>query len=176
VIVSRKKIFHLALFTGCALMLPLIANRVSDEFSWKILDFVACGVLVFGCGLAYQLVTSNPVGIAYKAAAGIAIIAAFLLVWVNLAVGIIGSGPVNALYAAVPIVGAVGAAMARLRPQGMSRALFATALVMALVPPIALMLGTSDFSPGVLPVFAINSLFVLLFVGSAMLFRRAQHR
>lgn len=58
----------------------------------------------------------------------------------------------------------------------MARALFATALAQALVPVIALIIwnpqGTS-WSPGVLAVFSPNTVFVLLFAGSAFLFRRA---
>lgn len=172
-IASQKNILHTTLLTACALILPLVGNGVSDEFNWTVFDFAVWGALVFGAGLAYQLLTSRTAGIAHKAAAGIAVITAFLLVWVNFAVGIIGDGPANLMYFGVPLLGFIGAAIARLRPRGMARALFATALAMALVPILALISGTSDFRPGVLPVFIINFAFVLLFIGSAMLFRRA---
>lgn len=173
VIASQKNILHTTLLTACAFILPLVGNRVSDEFNWTVFDFVIWGMLVFGAGLTYQLLVSRTAGVAFKAAAGIAVMTAFLLVWINLAVGIIGDGPANLMYFGVPLVGLIGAAIARLRPHGMARALFATALAMALIPVFALIFGTSDFRPGVLPVFIINSVFVLLFSGSAMLFQRA---
>ena len=169
----QKGITRLVLVTGSLLLIPLIAMQVSNEWNWDGFDFVFAATLIFGTGLAYQLVARRSAAFAYRAAAGVALATAFLLVWVNAAVGIIGDGPVNLMYLAVPLVGIIGASIARLEPQGMSRALFATALVMALVPVIALLIGTPDFSPGVVAVFILNFIFVMLFVGSALLFRRA---
>lgn len=172
-IASQKNILHTTLLTACALILPLVRNGVSEGFNWTVFDFAVWVALVFGAGLAYQLPNSRTASIAHKAAAGIAVITAFLLVWVNLAVGIIGDGPANLMYFGAPLVGFIVAAIARLSPHGISRALFATALAVALVPILALISGTSDFRPGLQPVFIIDSAFVLLFIGSAMLFRRA---
>jgi hypothetical protein len=80
------------------------------------------------------------------------------------------------MYFGVPIVGIIGAAVARFRPHGMARALFATALAQALVPVIALVIWNpqvTSWAPGVLRVFGLNAFFVALFVASALLFRRA---
>jgi hypothetical protein len=73
-------------------------------------------------------------------------------------------------------IGLAGAAIARLRPSGMSMALFATALAQFLVPVIAVMIWRPDFSPGVVQVFGLNFCFVLMFAGSALLFRHAGNR
>ena len=70
-------------------------------------------------------------------------------------------------------VGIIGAIIARFRPHGMARALFATALAQALVAVIALIFGLGlPWSPPV-EILALNGFFVALFVGSAMLFRHA---
>jgi hypothetical protein len=75
-------------------------------------------------------------------------------------------------------VGIIGAFIARLRPQGMARALFATSIAQALVPAIALIIvkppvhSTEELFE-VLKVLTLNAFFVLLFVGSGLLFRRA---
>ena len=55
------------------------------------------------------------------------------------------------------------------------RALFATALAQMLVPVIALIAWrpSLDDAPGILGVFMLNAFFVMLFVVSALLFRRA---
>jgi hypothetical protein len=76
---------------------------------------------------------------AYRSIVGVALAAAFLLVWVNLAVGIIGTEDylANVMYVGVLAVGIIGAIIARFRPHGMARALFATALAQALVAVIA---------------------------------------
>src|ERR687895_135885 len=92
---------------------------------------------------------------AYRFAVGVALAAAFILVWLSLGVGIIG------------------ALIARFRPHGMARALFATALAQALVAVIALIFGLGlPWSP-LVEILALNGFFVALFVGSAMLFRHA---
>src|ERR687895_1422202 len=112
---------------------------------------------------------------AYRAAVGVALAAAFVLVWLSLGVGIIGADgdPANTMYFGVLAVGIIGAIVARFRPHGMARALFATALAQALVAVIALIAGLGlPWSPP-LEILALNGFFVALFVGSAFLFRYA---
>ena len=116
---------------------------------------------------------------AYKSAVGLALAAAFLLFWVNGAVGIIGNegNHANLMYFGVIAVGIIGAFIARLEPRGMARALFVTALAQMLVPVIALMIWppqiTSWGAAGVVGVFVLNAFFATLFLGSAWLFRKA---
>src|SRR5688500_20220430 len=78
----------------------------------------------------------------YRFAVGVAVGAAFILVWLSLGVGIIGKDgdPANLMYFGVLAVGIVGALIARFRPRGMARALFATALAQTSVAAIALIL------------------------------------
>jgi hypothetical protein len=80
--------------------------------------------------------------------------------------------PATGMYFGVLAVGLIGALIARFRPRRRARPLFVMALAQALVPVIALIIGTPDFAPGVVQVFCVNAVFVMLFVGSAMLFRR----
>jgi hypothetical protein len=58
----------------------------------------------------------------------------------------------------------------------MASALVASGVVMVLVPAIALILGTPAFANGVLAVFSLHAFFAMLFVGSALLFKRAAHK
>jgi hypothetical protein len=88
-------------------------------------------------------------------------------------VGIIGDSDFNMLYVGVPMVGIIGALIAGFRAPGMALALFVTAGAQALVPVVAMIIAEPDFSPGVVQVFVLNTVFVLLFVGSGLLFRRA---
>jgi hypothetical protein len=116
--------------------------------------------------------------LAYRLAAGLALGAALLLIWINLAVGIIGSEdePANLLYGGVLAVGLIGAILARFQTQGMARALLATAAAQVLVAVIALAAGWGAGSPNwPLPLLAITGFFVALFGGSALLFRQAAH-
>jgi hypothetical protein len=93
----------------------------------------------------------------------------FTLFWINGAVGIIGSedNPANVLYGGVLAALLIGTIVARLEPQGMTRALFATALAQALVPVIALVIWTPEVSSGIVQVFMLNAFFVTLFAASA---------
>ncbi len=111
----------------------------------------------------------------YRWAVGVALAAAFLLVWLSLGVGIIGADgdPANRMYFGVLAVGILGALLARFQPRGMARALLATALAQALVAAIALILGLGYPWSGPLELISLNGFFVALFVGSAWLFRRA---
>lgn len=173
--IMQKKIIRLALATAFLLLVPLVAMQFTDEMAWGLGDFVFAGALFFGAGLAYELIATKKVGIAYRAAVGIAVATAFILVWANLAVGIIGSedNPANMMYFGVIAVGIIGAIIARFQPHGMARALFATALAQMLVPVIALMIWKPQVTFGVLGVLGLNGFFAALFISSALLFQRA---
>lgn len=157
------------------LLVPLVAMQFTEEVNWGLGDFVFAAVLFSGTLLAFELAAKTTTNIAYRAAAGVALAAALILIWVNLAVGLIGSedNPANAMYFGVLAVGMFGAIIARFQPHGMTRALFATALAQALVAVIALIggLGAPENRP--LEIVAANGFFLALFVLSAWLFRRA---
>jgi hypothetical protein len=149
----------------------LLAN-----WAWTLGDFVTAGALIFGTGLAFVLVARQGGNILYRLAVGVALAAAFLLVWINLAVGIIGAPDeaANLMYIGVLAVGISGAFVARFRQQEMTRALMATAFAQALIAVIALVFGLGSGSPpGILGILILNGFFISLFVGSALLFRHA---
>ena len=156
------------------LLLPLLAMQFTDELVWDLADFAVAGALLVGTGLMYELAARKAGNIAYRAAVGVALAAALLLVWINLAVGIIGNedNPANLMYIGVLAVGIIGAIIARFQPHGMARALFATALAQALVVVIALIAG-KQHSPisSVAEIVGVNGIFIALFLGSAWLFR-----
>jgi len=112
---------------------------------------------------------------AYRSAVGVALAAAFLIFWLNGAVGIIGTedNPANLMFGGVLAVGIIGAIIARFRPHGMARAMVATALAQALVAVIVLIGGLTSPLSGPVEILALIGFFVALFVGSALLFRYA---
>jgi len=157
---------------GTILLVALVARQFVGEPVW--IDTLAqTGALLIGVGLAAELVSRKTGQAAYRAGIGLALGSALLLGWVNGAVGIIGSenNRANLMYGGVIVVGAVGAAIARLRPGGMAMALFAMALAQALVAAIALV-GRLGAEP--LEIVTTNGFFVALFVGSALLFSKAR--
>jgi hypothetical protein len=166
-----------ALATGLLLLIPLLAMRFSDEVNWSLSDFVLMGTLIFGTALALELIVRRARSLAHRAALAIALAASFLLVWVNLAVGIIGDvGGPNALYLGVLAVGLGGAIITRVRPSGMALTMLLMALAQMLVPVFALFFARSEMvtqPPGLAGVIALNACFAALFVASAWLFRRS---
>ena len=171
----NKNIIRIAIGAGLILLIPVVLTLLAI-WHWRPGAFVLAFVLLFGgAGLTYGLVAKKMMSNkAYRFAVGVALAAVFLLVWMNAAVGgIFGDDPANMMYFGVLLVGFIGAVIARLEPQGMSRALFATAFAMVLVPAIALIIGTPAFANGVVAVFGLHAVFAMLFVGSALLFRRA---
>jgi hypothetical protein len=176
---SYRSAGRLALATAFILMVPLVAMQLSDDLAWNLTDFAFAGVLLFGTGITYQLVARRAGDLAYRFAVGGVLAAAFILIWANLAVGLIGSEeePANLMYLGVLAVGIVGALIARLQSRGMVRALVATALAQALVTVIALVSRMHQY-PGssVFEILGVNGFFVALWVGSAWLFRQAARK
>jgi hypothetical protein len=173
---NKKSIIPVLLVPSCILMIPATAMLIKVEgWAWDAADFVIIWVIIAGAVAAYKFVASKAAHRTYRVAAGIAVTTGVILMWINGAVGLIGSeeNPANLMYGGVLAVGLAGAAIARLHPLGMARALFATAVAQFLVPVVALILWRPDFSPGVVQVFGLNFGFVLMFAGSALLFRHA---
>jgi hypothetical protein len=112
---------------------------------------------------------------AYRLAAGVALTAALMLVWLSIGVGIIGrdGDPANVMYFSVIAVGLIGALLARFRPRGMSHTLIAMALAQTSVALIAVLGGLGRPYSGALELTLLNGFFVALFAGSAWLFHRA---
>lgn len=169
----RSTIARIAFATAFVLSVPLLAMQFTDQVAWDLADFAVAGALLFGAGLAFVLVARKARQAAYRSAAGVAIAAALLLVWMNLAVGIIGSerNPANLMYIAVLAVGAGGAFAARFQAQGMAWAMGAAAIAQALVAVIA-MFAHPDANEH-LNLLLVTGFFMALFAGSALLFRRA---
>ena len=121
----------------------------------------------------------KPDNTAYQSAVGVTLAAAFLLFWVNGAVGVIGTARDNAnlMYAAVLAVGFIGAIIGRFKPHGMARALFATALAQILVAVIALIAGLGSTGP-IWPwdIVILTGFFASLWAISAWLFRIATRK
>ncbi len=149
------------------LLLPLVAGA-----PWTVGDFVFAGALILGVGVPFELVVRKTDAIAYRAGAGLALSGAFLLVWVNAAVGITDS-EADAMYLVVLAVGIVGAFVVRFRPAGMARAMFATALAMASVGVTALIAGVVPAYNSAFEILGVTGFFAALWVGSALLFRNA---
>jgi len=158
------------------LLLPWIAMQFTGEVNWVANDFVAAGVLLWGTAFLLLLGLRKAANRPHRAAVGLALGAALLLIWINMAVGIIGDedNPANLMYLGVLAVGGVGAMIARFRPHGMAVALLAATVTLALTVAIALVTrANGDSLRDAVEIVVPNSIFLALFGASAWLFRRA---
>lgn len=92
-----RSLARILLATVALLSAPLVGMLLTDEVAWGAFDFLAAGTLTGGTGLAGRAALRSPGGRGRRAAVAITLTAAFLLVWANLAVGVIGEpgAPVN---------------------------------------------------------------------------------
>ena len=72
------------------LSVPLVAMQLSDEVDWNWLDFVVIGTLLVGTGLAFELL-STKLPKKYRPVIAVVLLAALMLAWAELAVGVFGS-------------------------------------------------------------------------------------
>jgi hypothetical protein len=165
-----------ALFAILVLLLPLIMMQFTHEVNWSPMDFALAGILLFSAGLAFLLVLRSGKGIIQKAAVASWIGINFLMIWANLAVGLIGSGPniANILYIVVIAVAIAGAYITKFRPGGMLITTLFTVSVHFIIVAFALITGMHHL-PGItiFEILAVNGFFVMLWLISGLLFQVA---
>jgi hypothetical protein len=164
-------------FLLALLCLPAVAMRVAPDggVNWTASDFVFAAVVFSLVGLGFELAfrAGRP---AYRAAAVIAVLASFFLIWINLAVGIIGDegNPANLMFAGVLGIALAGSLVARFEAGGMSRTMALAAGGQLFVGAVALIGGMGVGAPA----WPNDVLFLTIFFTgawgtAAILFRRA---
>ena len=150
------------------LALPLVAMQFTTEVQWTSSDFIVMGGMLAMVGIAFEVAVRVARSHAYVVAAGIAVASAFLMTWINLAVGIIGNegNSANQMFFGVLTVALVAVAFSRLRPLGMARAMEITAVAQGVACVITLAIG-EDY------IFVLAGFFVAMWLVSAQLVRKA---
>lgn len=166
----RRNHWSLAIWGVAAslLVLPAVAMQFTREVDWSAGDFIFMGLMLSAACGTYEVVTRMTSNTAYRAAVAIAIVTAFLTVWVNAAVGMLGSedNPDNLLFGGVLVIALAGAVVAWFRPRGMAVAMGTAALAQAAMTVYALVGGYAE-------VVALVGLFIIPWLTSAQLFRKA---
>jgi hypothetical protein len=155
------------------LAIPLIAQA-----PWTLFDYIFAAVLFGAAGLLVEWGVKYFQGsTAYRIGAGAAVLSAFLLIWVNGAVGFLDDedNPANLMFGGVIAVAAIGALLGRFQPAGMARAMAAAAIAQLLAGVTGL--GAGWASPGYDGLYEVvmgTAFFGGLWLVSAALFRKAQ--
>ena len=177
-LMQTRTVLRWVLITAAVLAVPALAMALrlgfpdpgagTDGVNWGPMDFAIVGVLVLGSGLLFEYASARAGTWAHRAAVAIAVAAGLFLIWVNLAVGMIGDegNPANLMYLFVLFVALIGAAIARFEPREASIAMFATAGAHAVVAVIAIVAGLPSTPPA-------DAFFIAAWAASALLFRQA---
>lgn len=128
-----------------ALMLatPLLAMQFEDRLqlgvNWSLSDFAIAAFLLGGSGAALEVAVRLSGNFAFRAVAVLGISAALVMVWVNLAVGLVGaeSNGANLWFMFVPVAGLFAAALGRFEARGMMRAMLAMAVAQVIAGVLA---------------------------------------
>lgn len=120
---------------GLVLLIPLVAMQFTKEVQWTVGDFMFAALLIGLVGTAFELAVRASANGTYRGGAAAALAASFLTVWVNGAVGMIGSedNSYNLLFLGVILVALAGSILARFRPRGMSLTMFTAAGLQAVL-------------------------------------------
>lgn len=169
----QRTVRRVALAALGMMMVPLIASRVVEGWNWPPQAFVMTYVLFFGTGMAFALIARNANAWTYKAGVGLALAAGFVLGWATMVHMSETENLQNLVYFGVLAVGAVGAAVARLQPRGMARALYAMAGALALAWFLTQVVWSDTPAGPVWNVGVMHGGFVLLFATAGLLFRHA---
>lgn len=164
---------------GALLLAPLIAMQFTTEVQWTGSDFVVMGAMFALAGGAIELAVRASSSLAFRIGAAIAVLASFLLAWVNLAAGLIGDedNPANLMFFGIVAIAITGSFIARSDPAGMARAMVAAAAAQALVAAIAWLAGLGAHEPpGAAGILMGNLFFVGVWLLAALLFRKAADR
>ncbi len=165
---------RLAFGVAVFLMIPLTAMQFSEDVNWSLFDFILAWTILVGSGMTYKLVARTFNSSSFRLGVGLAVGTSLVLVWINLAVGFIGSEdhPANLMYFMIILLGFTGAILSQFRPKGLSLTMFGMAAGQFLVPVIAYVIWRPELTIGVLKIFLVNFFFVLLYIASAMQFRK----
>ena len=155
---------------------PFVAMQLhADGVDWSPGDFIFAGAIFAIVGGLLELAVWKIRSGWYRAGVAVALLGYLLVIWSNLAVGIVGSehNPANQLFFVALLVGIVGVCVSRFRPKGMSYSMLLTAFSLLIAFAIA-SLGPTDeplVKHGV--ELAGTSIFAAVLLASAWLFRRA---
>jgi hypothetical protein len=144
--------------------------------NWTAFDFIVFAAMIASVGGAFFLALRRTKSRKYRTAAGVALATAFILVWANGAVGIIGdeNNDANLMYFGVLAIAIVGASIARFKARGMARAMYATAAAQTLVAVIALLIAPGPLGPAwPKDILIVTAFFASLWLLAARLFQLA---
>ncbi len=88
---KNKRLVFILTTIAILLLIPFLAMQYTEEVNWTLSDFIIAGILLLGTALICEFVLRKIKQSKYRILAIIIIALAFLMVWIELAVGIFGT-------------------------------------------------------------------------------------
>lgn len=159
------------------ILTPLVAMQLdAPGVNWSLSDFIFAMVMIGGTGVLFELATRMSRNWAYRGGVALALLASFLMVWVNAAVGILGNedNPANLVFGVVLAIEIAGAIVAKVKAEAMVRAMAVTAGAQALIGLVVFAREiASNEPPGPFGLLLLIEGFAALWLASALLFAKA---
>ena len=83
---KNKRLTGILATAALLLLIPFLTDA-----PWSLFDFILAGVVLFGAGLAFELILRTVKKFEHRIALSAVALAALLLVWIELAVGLFGT-------------------------------------------------------------------------------------
>jgi MFS family permease len=143
---ERKHIWRIIGWGGAVALIltPLVAMQFTSEVNWDETDFIFAAIIFGIVGGLIELAVRISSNWYFRFGAIFAVLAGFMVVWSNLAVGMIGNedNPVNLWFGAVLLIAILGAILSRLHKRAIAAAMFAAGTAQAAIGLFAGILGT----------------------------------
>ncbi len=90
-VMQNKRLFAILGTVAFILLIPFVAMQFTTEIQWSAFDFLLMGGLLLSTGLLCEVVLRTVQKTDYRIALCIVLVAALLLLWAELAVGVFGT-------------------------------------------------------------------------------------
>lgn len=87
---KNKRLIIILVTITVLLLIPFLAMQFTQEVHWSPFDFLVAGALLFGTGLFSELLLRR-MKKKYRTISIIVLLLLFLLLWIELAVGVFGT-------------------------------------------------------------------------------------
>lgn len=126
------------------ILTPLVAMQFTHEVHWDETDFIVATIIFGFVGGLIELAVRLSSNWFFRIGAMFAVLAGFMVVWANLAVGLIGNedNPVNMWFGAVLFIAIAGSIASRFRGSILPLAMFVAGTMQVAIGTFAGILGT----------------------------------
>jgi hypothetical protein len=88
---KKKSLIIIVSTVTLLLLIPIIAMQFTDEVKWTLFDFLVAAVLLFSTGLTIDFILRKVKRTKCRVVLSVVLLAMLLLLWAELAVGILGT-------------------------------------------------------------------------------------